>query len=167
MSNNLPPKWSRRSNRWRCLLALCLIGLLSHPLAGAYAQSSAVDKTFVNNEASATYTTENGSASTLSNKVSIPINFPLIDPGGRIFGCDGKPLDSYRGFSTALYEPDASGLDLGNLLSLTPTNGSESIPPNSSNVNPFSLSASDGRYNFLLDSGGKALQWAVSDRSRR
>lgn len=53
----------------------------------------------------------------------------------------------------AFYEPDASGLDLSNLLALTPTSGSESIPPNSRNVNPFSFSANDGRYNFLLDSG--------------
>ncbi len=152
MSNNLPPKWSRRSNRWRCLLALCLIGVFSHPLTGTYAQNLAADNLFTNNQASATYTTKNGPAGVVSNQVSIPIDLPLIDPNGRILGCDGQPLESYAGLSMALYEPDTSGLDLGNLLALTPTSGSESIPPNGSNVNPFSLSANGGRYNFLLDS---------------
>ncbi len=152
MPNNLPPKWSKGSNRWRCLLTLCLIGVLGHPFSSAIAQNLAIDELFINNRAPASYTTENGPVNILSNEVSIPIDLPLIDPSGRILGCDGKPLNSYAGFSMALYEPDASGLDLGNLLALTPTNGSESTPPNSRNVNPFSLSAKDGRYNFLLDS---------------
>jgi len=152
MPNNLPPKWSKGSNRWRCLLALCLIGVLGHPFSSAIAQNSAIDELFINNRASASYTTENELANILSSEVSIPVDLPLIDPGGRVLGCDGKPLNSYAGFSMALYEPDASGLDLGGLLALTPTNGSESTPPNSRNVNPFSLSAKDGRYNFLLDS---------------
>jgi len=126
--------------------------VLGHPFSSAIAQNSAIDELFINNRASASYTTENELANILSSEVSIPVDLPLIDPGGRVLGCDGKPLNSYAGFSMALYEPDASGLDLGGLLALTPTNGSESTPPNSRNVNPFSLSAKDGRYNFLLDS---------------
>ena len=153
MSNNLPPKWSRRANRWRCLLVLCLVGFLIHPFTSAYAQNITIDELIIDNRAAATYTIENRTASTLSNEVSVGADFPLIDPRGNILGCDGQPLDSYAGFSMALYEPDASGLDLGNLIALTPTSGSDSIPPNSDNINPFFLSASDGSYNFLLDSG--------------
>ena len=124
-----------------------------HPFTNAYAQDFTIDELIINNQARGTYTIEGGSANILSNEVSVGGDFPLIDPRGNILGCDGNPLDSYAGFSMALYEPDVSGLDLGNLLALTPTSSSESIPPNSDNVNPFFLSASDGSYNFLLDSG--------------
>lgn len=153
MSNNLSPKWSRRFNRWRCLLVLFLVALLSHPLATAYAQDITIEDLFINNQATATYTTEGESAEIISNEVSVGTDFPLIDPRGNILGCDGQPLASYAGFFMALYEPDSSGLDLGNLVSLTTTSGSDSIPPNVDNENPFFLSANDGSYNFLLDSG--------------
>ena len=152
MSINLPPKWSRRANRWRSLLALALVAMLIHPLAGAQAQDFTIDELIIDNQATATYVTENGPAATLSNEVSVPLDLPLIDPGGQILGCDGRPLDTYTGFSMALFEPDESGLDLGNLLALTPTSDGDSIPPNISNLNPFFLSPTDGRYNFLLDS---------------
>ncbi len=52
----------------------------------------------------------------------------------------------------ALYEPDATGLDLGATVALTTTTGSDSIAPNLSNINPFPLTVDEGRYNFLLDS---------------
>lgn len=91
----------------------------------------------------------------LSNTVSARVTLPLIDPNGKLLGCDGQQLPSYAGFSMALYEPDASGLDLGNLVSLTPSAGNDIVPPNtdlpnSENINPFPLS-DDGEYNFLLD----------------
>ena len=148
MPINLTPKWFRSPRRWKRLFALVLIGALSHPLSGTYAQDI-----LVNNTATATYSTASGAVSTLSNPISVALGDPLIDPGGRLLGCDGRALDSYAGFSMALYEPDASGLDLGQLVSLTPTNGSDRIPPNSDNRNPFPLTLNEGRYNFLLDSG--------------
>lgn len=87
----------------------------------------------------------------------------LIDPKGQILGCGGKLLDDYSGFSVALYNPNAAdptGTELGELLSLTRTelpdilgnNIPLGIAPNSTNLNPFSLSnADEGNYSFLLD----------------
>ena len=152
MPIKFPPKWLRRANRWRSLIALALVAMLLHPLTGAQAQDFTIDELVIENQAAATYTTGNNSISTISNQTSVPLDLPLIDPGGQILGCDGNPLDTYVGFSMALFEPDESGLDLGNLLALTPTSGNDSIPPNTGNLNPFSLSPIDGRYNFLLDS---------------
>jgi uncharacterized repeat protein (TIGR01451 family) len=87
----------------------------------------------------------------------------LIDPKGQILGCGGKPLESYSGFSVALYSPnptDPTGAELGALVSLTTTelpdiagnNIPQGIAPNSSNLNPFPLNNTDqGSYSFLLD----------------
>jgi uncharacterized repeat protein (TIGR01451 family) len=84
----------------------------------------------------------------------------LIDPLGQILACDGSRLPSYSGFSIALYEPNATGLDLGNLVAFTrtefPDTPNNGIPggkaPNTENSNPFFLTNSDaGRYNFLFD----------------
>lgn len=84
----------------------------------------------------------------------------LIDPLGQILGCNGELLPNYDGFSVALYEPDATGLDLGPLVPLTGTefpdienNGiSGGKEPNIGNVNPFFLTNADaGQYNFLFD----------------
>lgn len=69
-------------------------------------------------------------------------------------------MPDYQGFSVAIYEPDATGLELSNLVELTGTelpdlenNGiSRGLAPNSRNINPFNLSnSSEGRYNFLFD----------------
>lgn len=142
-----PPKWFRRSRRWQRLIALVLVGVLSHPVTGAYAQLPDIL-----NEATATYTTDNGPVGITSNQISTGLDPALIDPGGDLLGCNGEPLPSYVGFSAGLYEPDASGLDLGNLVSLTRTSGTDSIPPNEANVNPFPFLPNEGRYNFLFDS---------------
>jgi uncharacterized repeat protein (TIGR01451 family) len=83
---------------------------------------------------------------------------PLIDPFGVITGCNGELLSSYAGFSVALYEAAANGLDLGSLVDLTqtespdaPGNGiSAGLKPNTQNANPFPV-GNDGRYNFLFD----------------
>ncbi|MGD1853002.1 MAG: hypothetical protein ACFB2W_02010 [Leptolyngbyaceae cyanobacterium] len=84
----------------------------------------------------------------------------LIDPLGQILGCNGDLLPNYAGFSVLLYEPDASGLELGPLISLTGTelpdienNGiAAGKEPNTENSNPFFLTNSDaGQYNFLFD----------------
>ncbi|MGB3301030.1 MAG: hypothetical protein WBA76_22400 [Phormidesmis sp.] len=141
-------KWFRRPHRWQRLIAIVLVGLLSHPIASARAQVPGIV-----NEATATYNTSDGSSGIKSNQIVIGLGSTLIAPGGNLLGCNREPLNSYAGFSMSLYEPDASGLDLGNLVALLPTNGAESIPPNSSNNNPFFLRSNEGRYNFLLSSG--------------
>jgi len=85
----------------------------------------------------------------------------LIDPPGRITGCDGGLLPDYRGFQVALYRPIPSNNtgDIQDLLPLVttelPDNPNNTIPaglePNRQNSNPFFLTNSDqGRYNFLL-----------------
>jgi uncharacterized repeat protein (TIGR01451 family) len=83
----------------------------------------------------------------------------LIDPLGRVTGCDGEILTNYTGFSVSLYET-LNGTDLGSLVPLTPTefpdNPSNAIPlgtsPNLQNSNPYFLaSTGQGAYNFLFD----------------
>lgn len=140
-------RWFQRPHRWQRLIAIVLVGVLSHPVASAYAQLPDVI-----NEATAIYNTPDGSIGIKSNRIVTGLDPALIDPGGNLLGCNGQPLNSYAGFSMSLYEPDASGLDLGNLAALFPTSGAESIPPNSSNNNPFFLLSNEGRYNFLLSS---------------
>ncbi len=86
---------------------------------------------------------------------------PLIDPFGRITGCDGEILPNYRGFSVALYRPltgDNTG-EVGRLLPLPQTEvpdvSNNNIPgglePNDQNSNPFFLvNGDEGKYNFLM-----------------
>ncbi|MGD1866303.1 MAG: hypothetical protein ACFB0D_17270 [Phormidesmis sp.] len=126
-------------------VVLLLFGLLAHPMSQAFAQQT-------NNTATANYQIDGGvSVEAVSNLVSTDVVLPLIDPLGRILGCDGQPLASYAGFSVALYETDASGLDLGSLVALTPSTGTDSIAPNLNNENPFAIDLVTGEYNFLLD----------------
>lgn len=147
MSIFSPLKWLRRSRRWQRVITLLLIGILCHPVANVLAQIPDIT-----NEATATYTTPQGPAGITSNQILTGFELPLIDPQGEILGCDGQPLASYVGFSMSLYEPDSSGLELGNLVVLTTTTGTDSIPPNVDNVNPFPFLPTEGRYNFLFDS---------------
>ena len=94
----------------------------------------------------------------------------LIDPLGQILACNGDLLPNYAGFSVVLYEPDASGLELGPLISLTGTelpdienNGvAAGKAPNTENSNPFFLTNADaGQYNFLFDPNA-ALQSPIN-----
>jgi uncharacterized repeat protein (TIGR01451 family) len=98
-----------------------------------------------------------------TNELAIISSLLLTDPRGRILGCGGLPLKDYTGFQVGLYEPDptdATGTELGQLLSTTPTelpnipdNGVPAgLSPNVTNQNPFALSnAAEGYYSFLLD----------------
>jgi uncharacterized repeat protein (TIGR01451 family) len=102
----------------------------------------------------------------LSNTLNRPLIDPLavtpgiLDPAGRITGCNGETLPSYEGFIAALYET-TDRVNLGNLAKLTPTElpdlPSNGIPagidPNRQNTNPFALTTgnTEGQYNFLLD----------------
>jgi uncharacterized repeat protein (TIGR01451 family) len=85
----------------------------------------------------------------------------LIDPFGRITGCNGELLPDYRGIQVALYNPDSNNNtgDVSSLLRLPttelPDNPNNKIPaglePNRQNINPFSLSNRDqGKYSFLF-----------------
>ncbi len=127
----------------------------------AQTQNSEIPQQSFFNQASYSYrdpvtnTTFNGLSQQLDTQLT-----ELVDPLGQILGCDGSLLPDYRGFSVALYEPDASGLELGNLLPLSRTefpdipnnNIPGGLPPNIQNVNPFSLTnANQGRYNFLFN----------------
>lgn len=98
-----------------------------------------------------------------SNPIQLGQHSTLLDPGGQVLGCGGKPLTDYNGFMVGLYEPDPTdptGSEIGPVLALTPTelpdilnNGiPKGILPNATNKNPFSLTnASVGHYSFLLD----------------
>lgn len=106
----------------------------------------------------------------VTNQIGSTFTPRLVDPLGRIVGCAGEALSDYTGFSVALYESDPAdptGVNLGRLLSLTPTevpdqpgNGiAEGRSPNTENSNPFSLANSDrGVYNFMLDVGKGQLE---------
>ncbi|MEM9148969.1 MAG: hypothetical protein AAGB19_00660 [Cyanobacteria bacterium P01_F01_bin.3] len=150
MSIFSPLKWLQSSRRWQRFAVFVLIGILCNPVVGLYAQTTD-DVVVITNEATATYNTPNGDIGILSNQITTGLDDALIDPAGDILGCDGQPLDSYAGFVMSLYEPDATGLDLGVIVPLTPTTGDDSIAPNTGNINPFPLLADEGRYNFLLD----------------
>ncbi len=98
----------------------------------------------------------------------------LVDPLGRILGCNGALLPDYTGFTVGLYEAnpsDPTGTELGNLVSLTPTeipdvqnNGVPGgLAPNTTNDNPYALSNNvsqdlRGVYNFLFDPAKGQIQ---------
>jgi uncharacterized repeat protein (TIGR01451 family) len=84
----------------------------------------------------------------------------LIDPLGVITGCSGQRLADYSGYSVAMYNAAADGLNPTGLAALIRTEVPDvlgnGIPlgllPNRDNVNPFVMDAtSTGAYNFLFD----------------
>lgn len=87
----------------------------------------------------------------------------LVDPLGRVVGCNGEVLANYSGFSVGMYDADGSdptGASIGPVVPLTrtelpdlPNNGiAAGLAPNIENANPFSLTnGTQGVYNFLLD----------------
>ena len=140
--------------KWKCFFASLLIGILSQPTAKVFAQTTtpSPQTSSITNQATARYESSGTVADVVSNSIQVGVGRPsLIDPAGVLLGCDGQLLASYAGFSMALYEPGGGGLDIGSLVALTPTQGTNSIPPNRDNLNPFGLEVSQGRYNFLLD----------------
>jgi uncharacterized repeat protein (TIGR01451 family) len=102
-----------------------------------------------------------GGIATTGTIILPPPVVPLIDPFGRITGCDGGLLPDYRGFSVALYRP-LSGSNTGEVDRLLPLPQTEvpdiannNIPaglePNDQNSNPFFLvNGDEGKYNFLM-----------------
>ena len=89
----------------------------------------------------------------------------LVDPLGRLTGCNGGVLSEYDGFSVGIYDPDPSdptGSTIASLTTLTRTevpddpnnNIPKGIEPNIENSNPFFLvNSDDGKYAFLFDDG--------------
>lgn len=140
----------------RALNALSVATLLCALSAFSTSAQAQTNPSTITNRASFTYSDPAGNR---FSSVTNQLQQGLIDPLGRITGCAGETLPSYSGFSVSLYEADASGVELGSLVALTqtelpdiPNNGiSAGLEPNRQNSNPFFLSASDGRYNFLLD----------------
>ena len=137
--------------RWKHFFLSLLIGILSQPTTEVLAQTAAPPENSFINQATARYDSSGVTVEAISNLIQIGRDNILIDPLGAVSGCDGQPLASYASFSVALYEPAAGGLDIGNLVALSPTQGADQLPPNRENLNPFSLETSRGRYNFLLD----------------
>lgn len=102
---------------------------------------------------------------TTTNQIQVEIPVVPVDPLGRIVGCDGEPLEDYRGFTVGLYE--AVGVlqsDLGSLVVMPALEGSIPTIPlgiinvNPDNKNPFDLGETEtlgdpdlrGQYNFFL-----------------
>ena len=87
----------------------------------------------------------------------------LVDPLGRVVGCNGEVLTDYSGFSVAFYESDSTdptGASLGRLVQMTRTelpdlpnnNILAGLAPNIENANPYFITNwTKGTYNFLLD----------------
>jgi uncharacterized repeat protein (TIGR01451 family) len=143
--------WWRRATTTAIASSLTVLSL---PLPGI-TQTTPEKPTDISNTASFTY---NAPGDIKVDARTNQIIQPLIDPFGLITGCNGELLSDYRGFTVGLYDTDATGLNLGPLLSLTPTelpdNPNNSIPrgnaPNGTNVNPYPVQ-NDGRYSFLFD----------------
>ncbi len=127
--------------------------------------ASAAPETVFRNQAEMSYSAPSNDNNPLGipqpkiKSVQSTTQFELIDPLGRITGCDGETLTNYTGFNVGLYDTP-NGTDLGSLVPLTqtefPDNPNNSIPlglaPNLQNSNPYFLaSTGTGNYNFLFD----------------
>jgi uncharacterized repeat protein (TIGR01451 family) len=163
-------KWIYRPHRrllWRYVAPLAALVLQGGTVGPSVRQAIATPTATSNITNTAQYYYQSYPGEPLifgvSNTISVQPSVALTDPRGQILGCGGKPLDSYSGFSVALYSPNAAsptGAELGELLSLTGTelpdipgnNVPSGIAPNSTNINPFPLSDTEqGKYSFLLD----------------
>ncbi len=143
--------------RW--FLVLFSIALLVTWLWGGWLAIAQPAKQFIN-QAGFDYTDQGTGLSFSGASEALRAEPQLVDPLGRITGCEGEVLADYQGFSAALYEPDATGTGLGPLVQLTstevpdiPNNGIPlGLAPNTRNDNPFFITNSDrGGYNFLFD----------------
>jgi len=155
------------SSCWQNLIATLILGTITSldiPVSGQQTTST-INLT---NQANYSYTSSSNPGATfqgISSQLNAASQPLTINPLGKIVSCNGSTLTSYAGFSVGLYSPnpkDPTGTQLGNLVSLTPTQlpavPNSNIPagesPNTQNSNPYSLANSQppGTYNFLLDS---------------
>jgi uncharacterized repeat protein (TIGR01451 family) len=151
--------------------------LLTNPvLAQQHEGNGSSQRDPINNAASFTYEDSTTKIPYAGRTSTLRINGGrLIDPLGQIRGCDGALLADYSRFTVSLFEPDSTGIELGNLVALSRTelpdipgnNIPLGIGPNTSNSNPFSLTNTDqGRYNFLVDPR-QALQSVINSGLRQ
>jgi uncharacterized repeat protein (TIGR01451 family) len=158
MTDRGPRQQFKRCRGWRLYFAIALLtSSLCQSGTIAWAQVQAGN---LSNQATYNYQDNIGQPFFGRSGTNANRPQPLVDPLGQILGCDGSVLPDYGGYAVALYEPDASGLELGNLVQLTrtelPDNPNNTIPggkaPNIENSNPFFLTNTDqGRYNYLFD----------------
>jgi uncharacterized repeat protein (TIGR01451 family) len=145
---------------------LTLLGQALSPIV-ALAQTKA-SRSLIQNQASYEYA-DAKTKQRFQGQTSAILTQPnrLVDPLGRILGCNGAVLPDYTGFSVGLYEvnpTDPTGTELGNLVPLTatelPDEQNNGVPgglaPNTTNQNPYALSNNQppdlrGVYNFLFD----------------
>ncbi|MEM7581542.1 MAG: hypothetical protein AAF316_17230 [Cyanobacteria bacterium P01_A01_bin.80] len=155
----------------RRLTAAFLAGSVLHSSISAFAQVTTKSGVELTNQATYTYTDQDGKKSSgTSGKITTTPNIeitkdPLIDPFGQILGCNGEELEDYTGFTVSIFEPnpnDPTGTEVGQLLDLTTTDDiagndvPQGIAPNITNVNNYAVTneAINGRrgiYNFLFD----------------
>lgn len=170
------PQSRSQPNSWRYLrwFSAVLASTVVFQGAQSLAQETSTPSTATNdrpvfsNQASYGYSNPRSGQSFSGTSVQLTAQpKPLVDPLGRILGCNGALLPDYTGFSVGVYETnpaDPTQTELGNLVALTrtqtpdiPNDGiSGGLLPNGENLNPFFLSNGvqgdlRGRYNFLLD----------------
>lgn len=109
----------------------------------------------IKNQASYEYDivgTKNSTITGFTDLVNITgLNNDLVDPFGRITGCNDKPLPSYLGYTVFLFNT-VDGFNPTSLVLLDRTNSLTGIAPNTFNTNPYPLNTSkDGKYNFLFN----------------
>lgn len=167
----------RHTLRYRFLGLLPVLALGLIPPASAQTPTPKKNEPLLlNNQASYSFDGQNFPANKQppirfdgqTNVVLSQIGDRLIDPFGRITGCNGEPLAQYNGFAVAVYEANGNATNqLGQLVRLTttevpdlPNNAiSKGLLPNATNANPFYLTDGEGgRYNFLLDPSRGQLQ---------
>jgi uncharacterized repeat protein (TIGR01451 family) len=96
--------------------------------------------------------TKNSTIKGLTGLINITgLNNDLIDPFGRITGCNDKPLPSYFGYTVLLFNT-VDRLNPTSLPILDRTDPLTGLAPNTTNINPYPLNNSkDGKYNFLFN----------------
>ncbi|ANV84860.1 hypothetical protein AWQ21_11005 [Picosynechococcus sp. PCC 7003] len=162
-----PKSTARRLGRQ--LLAASLAWLSLGPMVAiAQVEPEIIDEEeeiVINNTGTATYQVDDGGVIVVTASNLLRIN-TLIDPLGRIVGCDGELLDDYSGFSVALYEAvGETGAETGPLLQLPDLDETDSQTRvilasrnvNPENNNPFLLGETPnlppkfaGQFNFVL-----------------
>ncbi|MEH1873800.1 hypothetical protein [Nostoc sp.] len=156
------------NNWWRRLTTTVILGSFLHstitlPAIAQQTNNPATSVPLIN-QAAYTYTDSKNNYRYEGTTSQLNVNpTPLVDPLGRILGCNGAIIPDYTGFSVGIYEPNASdptGTELGNLAPLTRTElpdiPNNKVPggksPNIENSNPYFITNNPaGGYNFLLD----------------
>jgi uncharacterized repeat protein (TIGR01451 family) len=79
------------------------------------------------------------------------LNNDLVDPFGRVTGCNGQSLPSYFGYTVFLFNT-VDRINPTSIVALDRVDPLNGIDPNRTNLNPYPLNDSkDGKYNFLFN----------------